>query len=103
MAALPNIGGALCKSSVIPFLVRRRKVWLMTAAGGPCSNAASIGECKTWTKVNFGPGKILSGGKSPKKCIYNVPAKETAKHRAKFGWPPVSDVAAVTKARRETR
>ena len=22
---------------------------------------------------------------------------------AKFGWPPVSDVAAVTKARRETR
>ena len=24
-------------------------------------------------------------------------------HRAKFGWPPVSDVAAVTKARRKTR
>ena len=46
-------------------------------------------------------GKIPSGGKSPKKC--SVPAHETAKHRAKFGWPPVSDVAAVTKARRETR
>jgi len=32
-----------------------------------------------------------------------MPAQETAKHRAKFGWAPVSDVAAVTKARRETR
>jgi len=35
--------------------------------------------------------------------VYNVPAQETAKHRAKFGWSPVSDVAAVTKASRETR
>jgi len=34
--------------------------------------------------------------------LYNVSAQEMAKHRAKFGWPPVSDVAAVTKARRET-
>jgi len=25
-----------------------------------------------------------------------------AKHRAKFGWPLVTDIAAVTKARRET-
>jgi len=32
--------------------------------------------------------------------VYNVPAQETAKHRAKFGWPPVSDIPAVTKARR---
>ena len=28
MAALPNTCGALCESSVIPFLVPRRKVWL---------------------------------------------------------------------------
>jgi len=35
--------------------------------------------------------------------IYSVPAQETAKHRAKFGWHPLSDVAAVTKPRRETR
>ena len=28
MAALPNIGGALCESSVIPLLVPRRKLWL---------------------------------------------------------------------------
>jgi len=40
MAAQPNIGGALCGTSVIPFLVPRRKVWLMPAAGLPCSNAA---------------------------------------------------------------
>ena len=47
MVAQPNIGGALCKSSVILFCVPRRKVWLMPAAGVPCSNAASIGERKT--------------------------------------------------------
>jgi len=48
MAALPNIGGALCESSVIPFLVPRCKLWLTTTAGVPCSNAANIGERKTW-------------------------------------------------------
>jgi len=32
MAALPNIGGALC--------VQRRKVWLTPNTGVPCSNAA---------------------------------------------------------------
>jgi len=35
--------------------------------------------------------------------VFSVPAQETAKHRAKFGWRPLSDVAAVTKARRVTR
>jgi len=49
VAALLNIGGALCESSVIPFLVRRRKFWLAPAAGVPCSNAANIGERMTWT------------------------------------------------------
>jgi len=49
MATLPNIGGALCVSSVIPFLVRHRKVWLTPAAGVLCSNAANKSECKTWT------------------------------------------------------
>jgi len=47
--AQPNIGGALCERSVIPFLVSRRKVWLIPAAGVPCSNAANIRERKTWT------------------------------------------------------
>jgi len=49
MAAQPNIGGALCESSVIPFLVPRRGVWLTPAAGVPCSNAANIRERKTCT------------------------------------------------------
>jgi len=49
IAALPNIGAALRESSVIPFLERRRKVWLTPAAGVPCSNAANMGERKTWT------------------------------------------------------
>jgi len=37
------------KYSVIPFLVPRRKAWLMPAAEVPCSNAADIEERKTWT------------------------------------------------------
>ena len=51
MAALPNIDDAFCESSVVPFLVPRRKVWLTAADGVPCSrpNAANIGECKSWT------------------------------------------------------
>jgi len=49
MAAQSNMGGAIRKSLVIPFLVPRRKVWLMLAAGVPHSNAANIGERKTWT------------------------------------------------------
>ena len=103
MAAQPNMGGALCGSSVIAFLVQRRKVWLTPAAAVPCSNAANIGEHKTWTQSEFCTGQNPVRGKSPRKCIYGVPAQETAKHAAEFGWPPVSDVAAVTKPRRETR
>jgi len=61
-AAQPNIGGSLCESAVIPFLVPCRKVWLMPAAEVPCSNAANI-EGKTGTAR----GKIKSGGKSPPK------------------------------------
>jgi len=57
-AAQPNIGGILCESSVIPFLVARHKVWLRPAAGVPCSNAAHIGDRKTWncTEQNFARG-----------------------------------------------
>jgi len=45
--------------------------------------------------------KIPSGGKSPQKCIYSVPAQETAKDCSKFGWPPVSNVAGIMKPRLE--
>ena len=47
MAAQANIGGALCESSLIQFLVPCRKVWLTSGAGVPCSDAATIGERKT--------------------------------------------------------
>jgi len=81
---MSSMKAAVCESSVIPFLVPCRKVWLTPAAGVPCSNAANIEECKTWTKVNIAPGKILSGDKSPRKCTYSVAAQETAKHRVNF-------------------
>jgi len=45
----PNIGSALYESSVIPFLVPCHKAWLTPAAAVPCSNAANIGERKSWT------------------------------------------------------
>ena len=50
MAALPNRGGALCESSVIPFLVPRHKLLLTPTARVPCSNAANIGKRKTLTQ-----------------------------------------------------
>jgi len=101
MAAQPNIGGALCESSVILFLVARCKLRLMPPAQMPWSNAANIGERKTWMQSKFCTGKIPSWGNSPQKCIYSAPAQEMAKHRANFGWLPLSEIAAVTKPRCE--
>jgi len=57
MAALPNIGGALYKSSLIPFLVPCRKDWLTTSARVPGSNTANIGERKTSTQSEFYTGQ----------------------------------------------
>ena len=61
----------------------------------------NIGGAFCWMLFNqtqiFAPGKIPLGGKSSLKCIYSVRAHETAKHRAKFGWLPLSDIGAVTK------
>jgi len=88
MAAQPNIGGALCESSLIPFLVPRHKVWLTVSASVPCSNAANIGECKTWKQSEFCTGQnSVRGQEPPEMHIYE----------------PLSDVAVVTKPRRETR
>jgi len=102
MVAQPNIGSALRESSVIPFLVSCRKVWLAAAARVPCSNAANIGERKTWTQSEFCTWQNSVMGQQPRKCIYDVPAQDTDKDRAKFGWLPMSDVGAVTNPRRET-
>jgi len=97
--------GALCETSVIPVLVPRCKVWLTPAGRVPCSNTANIGQRKTWTQSKFCTWQSQSSlrAERPLKCIYSVAAKETAKHRAKLGRPLVSDVAAVTKPRLETR
>jgi len=81
MAAQLNTGGTLCESSVIPFIVPCHEVGLTTAARLPCSNAGNIQNARVGRKVNFADGKIPLGGKSPrpkKKCIYSVPAQETA-------------------------
>ena len=40
MAAQPNIGATLCKSSIIQSLVQRCKVWLTPTTRGPCSDSA---------------------------------------------------------------
>jgi len=100
MAVHPNIGGALCESSAIPFLVPRRKVWLTAAAG--VLSTANTGERKTWAQSEVCTWQNSVRGKNPQKCIHIIPAQETAKHCGKFGSPPVSDVGAVT-PRRETR
>jgi len=68
MAAQLNIGDALCESSVIPFLVRRRKVWQTTAAGVP----RAVTLPRLGSKVNFASGKITkipSGARDPKMYI----------------------------------
>jgi len=103
MAAQPNIGGAVCESSVIPFLVPCGKVRLMPTGRMPCSDAANIGERKACTQSEACTWRnSVKGAKAPEKCIYSLPAQETAKHRAKFGWLPLNDVGAVVKPRRET-
>jgi len=57
MAALANIGGAVYKSSLISFLVPRRKVWLTPTTSG---------ERKNGQKVNFAPEKIPLGATARK-------------------------------------
>jgi len=88
----------------------RTRMWVDAQRDGrpatarvPRNNAANIWECKTWTRSEFCTCQNSVRGKSPRKCMYSVLAQETAKPGAKFGWPPLSDVGAVTKPRRETR
>ena len=76
MATQPNICGAIYETSVIPFLVPRHKVWLTAAARVPSSNAANIGECKTWTQSEFCMWQKSVRGKSHQKCIYSVRSQE---------------------------
>ena len=62
------------KSSVIPFFVLRRKVWLAPTARVPCSNAANI-EGKTWKQSTWlnsvrgqEPPKMYTSCTSPEDC-----------------------------------
>jgi len=79
-----------------PLAAQCCKVWLTPTPRVPYSNVASIRERKTWTQSEFCTWWNSGTGQEP-------PKMETAKHRARFGWLPLSDVAAVTKPRRETR
>ena len=61
------------------------------------------GDRITWTQSEFCTWQNSVRGQEPPKCIYSAPVQETAKHRAKFRPPPLSDVGAVTKPTCETR
>jgi len=100
MAAQPNIGGTLFPNFI------------------PCSTPQSLADVRYWSAVQWRyqyrrtqdldakwilhVAKFRQGARAPEN-VYIVPAQKTSKDRAKFGWPPVSDVAAVTKPRRENQ
>jgi len=70
--------------------------WLTTATRVPCSNAANMGKRKTCTQRECCTWQNSVTGQEPPKMY------ETARHCAKFGWLQLSDVAAVTKPRRNS-
>jgi len=63
MAALPNIGGALCSTP---------QSLSDPAAGVPCSNAASIEERKTWTQSDFFAKFRVGEQEPPKMYIWRT-------------------------------
>jgi len=75
MTPQTNIGGALCESLVIQFLVTCRNFWLTPAARVPCSNAANRGERKSWTQSELCTWQNSVRGKSARRCMYSVPAR----------------------------
>jgi len=70
MAAQLNIGGAVCESSVIPFVVTFHKDWLTATTRVSCSNAANT-ERKTWKQSEFCSWRNSVSGKNPKN-VYTV-------------------------------
>jgi len=74
-----------------------RKVWLTPLLECRAVTSPYRKTQKLDAKWIFAPDRIPLVDKS-----LSVPAQETAKHRAKCGWPPVNDVCAVTLPRRET-
>jgi len=64
MAAQPNTGGALCESSVIPFLVPSHKVWLTPLLGCRAVTLPIWENARLGRKVNFASGDI-QGARAP--------------------------------------
>jgi len=77
-------------------------VWLTPTTRVPCSNAANIGERKTWTQSEFCTWQNSIMGQEPQKNVYIVYQPRRWPNIMQFGWLPLSDIAAVTKPRRET-
>jgi len=68
-----------------------------------CSNAANIGECKSWTQSEFCTWQNSVTGQEPQKMYIQCTSPAWRRPNiVQSGWPPLSDVAAVTKPRRET-
>ena len=88
------------ESSIIPFLVPHCKVWLTPTARLPCSNAARTQDLDAKWILHL--SEFRQGARAPKMYI-KCTSPGDAKHCAKFGWPLLSDVAALTKPRRKTR
>jgi len=84
-----------CNSIHVP----RRKVWLTLAAGVRAQGSQYRRTQDLDGKWTLHQAKLRQGAKDPE----NVYIVCQCRRRPKFGWPPVSDVAAVTKARRKTR
>jgi len=63
-----------------------------------------IGQRKTWRRQSqfLHLAKFRYGATAAQKCICSLAAQVRTKRCAKFGWIPLSDVAAVTKPRRES-
>ena len=70
MVVLPNVIGARCESSVISFLVPRRKAWLRPLLEYRAVTLPIYENARLGRKVNFAPGKIPLRDKSPppRKC-----------------------------------
>jgi len=69
-----------------------------------CHALLPIAERKTWrTQSELCTWQNSVTEQQLLKCIYSLPAQARTKHCAKFGWLPLSDIAAVTKPRREKR
>jgi len=95
MVALPNIGGALCST---PQSFARAHCRAVTLPIGERKTLRTQSEFFTWQNfvTEQQPWKMYI-------YIYSLAAQVRAKHCAKFGWLPLSDVAAVTKPRLESR